>query len=105
MKELVCVFDNVYFNKSIYNEGDVVTMDDDLAKTVRPGTFVSKAEWDKGRKAILYKINSAKSTNKTIEDVIMKAEEEKKELVAKYEEKIKVLEEQINKTNVTKSSK
>ena len=102
MKELVCVFDNVYFNKQIYNEGDIVNMDDELAKTIRPGTFVPLKEWEKGKKAILYKIQSAKATNQSLEDMVLKAEKEKQDLIVAYEEKIKALEDKINEQNIVK---
>lgn len=96
MKDFICIADRVFFNKKIYEYGEPVTFDDELAERVNKNWFEPKSVYDEKQKVIVKKINNAENSNKTIKDVIVEAEEEKKKLKKEYEEKITSLEKQLN---------
>ena len=96
MKDFICIADRVFFNKKIYEYGDVVTFDDELSEKVNPKWFESKKDYDERQKVVVTKIKTAESDNKTIKEVIVEAEEEKKKMKKEYEEKISSLEKQLN---------
>jgi len=96
MKSYVCIQDRVFFNKHIYNFGDVVTFTDELATTVPSACFQDKEKWDAEREVVVKKITTAEKSGKTIKDVIAEAEAEKKKIRAEYTAKIEKLEKQLN---------
>lgn len=96
MKEFVCIVDRVFFNKRIYENGEVVCFDDELAAKVNTKWFEPKESFDARQKVIVKKIKTAENNNKTIKDVITEAEEEKKKMKVEYEEKITSLEKKLN---------
>lgn len=92
MKQFVCIVDRTFFNKKIWNEGEILNADDELAKTVKTSWFMPKAEFDKRNEVVVKKIKSAENNGKTIKEVIVEAEEEKAKMKKEYEEKIEKLE-------------
>lgn len=91
-KTFVCVEDRVYFNKRIYNYGDVVTITEELAKDINMNWFESKEEFDKKREVVVEKIVTAKKSNKSVDEVIEESEKEKKAIKKEMSAKIKELE-------------
>lgn len=96
MKSFVCIQDRVFFNKHIYNVGDVVNFTDELAATVPSACFQDKEKWDAEREVVVKKIATAEKTGKSIKDVITEAEAEKKKIKAECAAKIEKLEKQLN---------
>lgn len=96
MKSFVCIRDNVFFNKKIYNYGDKIYVDDELAKSVNPVRFQELEEFEKGQEIVTKRVSSAEKNNRTIKEIIMENEEEKRKMVKEYESKIKTLEKQVN---------
>lgn len=96
MKTFVCVRDRVFFNKKIYNFGDIINVDDELAKEIKTSWFEDKETWDKGREVVVKKVTTAQKEGKTIKEVITEAEEEKKKIKAELNAKIEKLEKQLN---------
>jgi hypothetical protein len=96
MKTFVCVRDRVFFNKKIYNFGDIINVDDELAKEIKTSWFEDKETWDKGREVVVKKVTAAQKEGKTIKEVITEAEEEKKKIKAELNAKIEKLEKQLN---------
>lgn len=92
MKQFVCVVDRTFFNKKIWNVGEILNADDELAKTVKTSWFMPKSEYDKRNEVVVKKIKSAETNGKTIKEVIIEAEEEKAKMKKEYEEKIEKLE-------------
>lgn len=96
MKTFVCVRDRVFFNKKIYNFGDIINVDDELAKEIKKSWFEDKETWDKGREVVVKKVTTAQKEGKTIKEVITEAEAEKKKIKAELNAKIEKLEKQLN---------
>jgi polyhydroxyalkanoate synthesis regulator phasin len=96
MKTYVCVVDRVFFNKRIYNFGEHVNMDEELAKTVNSKWFEPKETYDEKQKVVTTKIKTAEKSGKTIKEVISEAEAEKRKMAQDYEAKINSLEKQLN---------
>lgn len=96
MTEYVCVVDRVFFNKRIYNYGETVNMDEELAKLANPKWFEIKEKFDERQKVVVKKINTAQKSGKTIKEVITEAEAEKRKMANEYEAKIESLEKQLN---------
>ena len=94
-KTFVCVEDRVYFNKRIYNYGDVVTITGELAKDINMNWFESKEEFDKKREVVVEKIVTAKKSNKSVDEVIEESEKEKKAIKKEMSAKIKELEKKL----------
>lgn len=94
-KTFVCVEDRVYFNKRIYNYGDVVTITEELAKDINMNWFESKEEFDKKREVVVEKIVTAKKSNKSVDEVIEESEKEKKAIKKEMSAKIKELEKKL----------
>lgn len=96
MTEYVCIVDRVFFNKRIYNYGETVNMDEELAKLANPKWFETKEKFDERQKVVVKKINTAQKSGKTIKEVITEAEAEKRKMANEYEAKIESLEKQLN---------
>jgi hypothetical protein len=96
MKEFVCVADRVFFNKRIYNYGDIVNMEEELAIGVNKNWFEEKEVFDKKQEVVVKKIQTYKKQGKDVKEVILEAESEKRKLVQDYEAKIESLEKKIN---------
>lgn len=96
MKEFVCVADRVFFNKRIYNYGDIVNMEEELAIGVNKNWFEEKEVFDKKQEVVVKKIQTYKKQGKDVKEVILEAEAEKRKLVQDYEAKIESLEKKIN---------
>lgn len=94
-KTFVCIEDRVFFNKRIYNYGDVVTVTDDLAKQINMNWFETKEDFDKKQQIVVEKIVSAKKSNKTVDEVIEESEKEKKAIKKEMSEKIQELEKKL----------
>lgn len=96
MKQFVCIADRVFFNKRIYNYGDTVNMDDELAMSANKNWFEDKEAFDKKQEVVVKKIQTYKKQGKDVKEVILEAEAEKRKLVQDYEAKIESLEKKIN---------
>ena len=96
MKTYVCVVERVFFNKRIYNYGEYVNMDEELAKTVNKKWFEPKETFEEKQKVVTAKVKTAEKSGKTIKEVISEAEAEKRKMAQDYEAKINSLEKQLN---------
>lgn len=106
----VCVVreGTAFFNKRSYSYGDKIVIDTDelLAKMDScPGRFVTEKEFEASDGDVIRKVVSASRNNKTVEDVIRSAEEEKKKMKAEYEAKLAELTAQIKSAEKTSDKK
>lgn len=77
MKQFVCVVDRVFFNKRIYNYGDIVNMEEELAVSANKNWFEDKESFDKKQEVVVKKIQTYKKQGKDVKEVILEAEAEK----------------------------
>lgn len=66
MKQFVCVVDRVFFNKRIYNYGDIVNMEEELAVSANKNWFEDKESFDKKQEVVVKKIQTYKSKARTL---------------------------------------
>lgn len=96
MKTFICIADRVFFNKRIYNYGDIVNMEEELAVSVNKNWFEDEESFKKKQEVITKKIQTYKKQGKDVKEVILEAESEKRKLVQDYEAKIESLEKKLN---------